>query len=264
MHNGLLNPDGSEASGLVEARQVADEIDAAPQVAPCAAHVAIIFDYEADFTWSIQPHGKDLHYFDLVFDSYRAARSLGLSIDILPPEPRDITRYKLVLVPGMIHMPESLKADLATSDATVIIDPRSASRTRDMQIPVPLPPNLPGFYVAVTQVESLRPDMKVGLKNVRSFQHYCEHLTGTANITERTKQGKPAIMRHGNIQYLAGWPDPQAFQRILAAACTEVAIATYALPKGLRLRDTAAEKFWFNYSAETQTFEGKAFAPASD
>ena len=85
--------------------------------------------------------------------------------------------------------------------------------------------------------------MKVGLKNVRGFQHYCEHLTGTANITERTKQGKPAIMRHGNIQYLAGWPDPQAFQRIRAAACTEVAIATYALPKGLRLRHTAAEEF---------------------
>ena len=204
MHSGLLNPDGSEAPGLVEVRQVVDEIDAAPQVAPCAAHVAIIFDYEADFTWSIQPHGKDLHYFDLVFDSYRAARSLGLSIDILPPEPRDITRYKLVLVPRMIHMPESLKADLATSDATVIIDPRSASRTQDMQIPVPLPPNMPGFYVAVTQVESLRPYMKVRLKNVRSFQHYCEHLTGTTNITDRTKQGKPAIMRLVNIQYLAG------------------------------------------------------------
>jgi beta-galactosidase len=132
-----------------------------------------------------------------------------------------------------------------------------------MQIPVPLPPNLPGFDVTVTQVKSLRPDMKVGLRNGGSFQHYCKHLTGTANITERTKEGKPAIMRRANIQYRAGCPDPQAFQRILAAACTEVAIATYALPKGLRLCDTAAERFWFNYSAETQTFEGKTFAPTS-
>jgi beta-galactosidase len=47
-----------------------------------------------------------------------------------------------------------------------------------MQIPVPLPPNLPGFDVTVTQVKSLRPDMKVGLRNGGSFQHYCEHLTG--------------------------------------------------------------------------------------
>jgi beta-galactosidase len=53
-----------------------------PRNSPCTAHVAIIFDYEAAFTWSIQPHDKDMHYFDLVFDSYRTARSLGLSIDI--------------------------------------------------------------------------------------------------------------------------------------------------------------------------------------
>ena len=157
MHIGLLNPDGSEAPGLVEARQVINEIDAAPQVAPCAAHVAIIFDYEADFTWSIQPHGKDLHYFDLVFDSYRAARSLGLSIDILPPETRDITRYILVLVSGMIHMPESLKADLATSDATAIIDPRSASRTRDMQIPMPLPPICQDFMLPSRRLKACAP-----------------------------------------------------------------------------------------------------------
>ena len=31
MHSGLLNPDSSKAPSLVEARQVADEIDAAPQ-----------------------------------------------------------------------------------------------------------------------------------------------------------------------------------------------------------------------------------------
>ena len=263
MHSGLLNPDSSEAPGLSEARRVAQEIAAAPTVVPGRAKTAIIFDYDADFSWSIQPHGQNMTYFDLVFESYRAARALGLSIDILPHNSGEFTNYKLILVPGMIHMSDRLKAELAAGGATVIIGPRSASRTQYMQIPVPLPPNLPGLDATVTQVGSLRPGMGIALEKGGHFQHYYEHLAGAAQVTERTTQEQPAMMCAGQLHYLAGWPDPQAFQRILAAACTEVAIATYALPKGLRLRDTAAEKFWFNYSAETQTFEGKAFAPAS-
>jgi len=41
-------------------------------------------------------------------------------------------------------------------------------------------------------------------------------LTGTAEVSERTSQGQPAMMREGRVRYLAGWPDPQAFHRILA------------------------------------------------
>ena len=183
LHSGLLNPDSSEAPGLAEARRVADEIAKAPAADFCKAPVAIVFDYDADFSWSIQPHGQNMRYFDLVFESYRAARALGLSVDIVPPDTRDLSDYKLIMAPG--------------------------------------------------------------------------------EVTERTCQGQPAMMRKGRVQYLAGWPDPQAFQRILAAACTEAEIVTQNLPEGLRLRETATERFWFNYTAETQIYDGKTFAPAS-
>jgi beta-galactosidase len=263
LHSGLLNPDSSEAPGLAEARRVADEIAKAPAADFCKAPVAIVFDYDADFSWSIQPHGQNMRYFDLVFESYRAARALGLSVDIVPPDTRDLSDYKLIMAPGMIHMPKSLKADLASCGAAVIIGPRSACRTENMQITLPLPPDLPGFDTTVTQVESLRPDMGIALEKGGCFQHYFERLTGTAEVTERTCQGQPAMMRKGRVQYLAGWPDPQAFQRILAAACTEAEIVTQNLPEGLRLRETATERFWFNYTAETQIYDGKTFAPAS-
>ena len=263
MHSGLLNPDSSEAPGLSEARRVAQEIAAAPTVVPGRAKTAIIFDYDADFSWSIQPHGQNMTYFDLVFESYRAARALGLSIDILPHNSGEFANYKLILVPGMIHMSDRLKAELAAGGATVIIGPRSASRTQDMQIPVPLPPNLPGLDATVTQVESLRPGMGIALEKGGHFQHYYEHLAGAAQVTERTTQGQPAMMCAGQLHYLAGWPDPQAFHRILATACAEVGIATYPLPEGLRLRETKTERFWFNYAAKTQTFDGKTFAPTA-
>ena len=263
LHSGLLNPDSSEAPGLAEARRVADEIAKAPAADFCKAPVAIVFDYDADFSWSIQPHGQNMRYFDLVFESYRAARALGLSVDIVPPDTRDLSDYKLIMAPGMIHVPKSLKADLASCGAAVIIGPRSACRTENMQITLPLPPDLPGFDTTVTQVESLRPDMGIALEKGGCFQHYFERLTGTAEVTERTCQGQPAMMRKGRVQYLAGWPDTQAFQRILAAACTEAEIVTQNLPEGLRLRETATERFWFNYTAETQIYDGKTFAPAS-
>ena len=132
---------------------------------------------------------------------------------------------------------------VAAGGATVIIGPRSSSRTQDMQIPVPLPPNLPGLDATVTQVESLRPGMGIALEKGGHFQHYYEHLAGAAQVTERTTQEQPAMMCAGQLHYLAGWPDPQAFHRILATACAEVGIATYPLPEGLRLRETKTERF---------------------
>ena len=71
------------------------------------------------------------------------------------------------------------------------------------------------------------------------------------------------MMRSGRVQYLAGWPDPQAFHRILATDCNEAGIANNNLSEGLRLRETATEQFWFNYTAETQTYDGKTFTQAS-
>ncbi|MDG2406051.1 MAG: beta-galactosidase [Paracoccaceae bacterium] len=180
MHSGLLNPDSFEAPGLTEARQVTHKTAKAPAAAPCKAPVAIVFDYDADFSWAIQPHGQNMRYFDLVFDSYHAARALGLSVDIVPPNTRDLSGYKLVLVPSMMHMSKPLKADRASCTAAVIIGPRSACRAQDMQSPFPLPPDLPGFDATVIQVESLRPNMGISLEKGGHFQHYFERLTGTA------------------------------------------------------------------------------------
>lgn len=85
MHAGLLRPDSAEAEGFDEARQVAFELADAPDVQPVTAPVALIFDYDAEWAWAVQPHGKGLSYFGLVLDHYRALRRAGLSVDIIPP-----------------------------------------------------------------------------------------------------------------------------------------------------------------------------------
>ena len=98
---------------MAELRQVAAELAEVPDVAPHQAEVALMFDYDADFGWAVQPHGAGLSYFGMVFDMYRAMRALGLSVDILRPETRDFTGYNLVAAPAMLVMPDDLKSALA-------------------------------------------------------------------------------------------------------------------------------------------------------
>jgi beta-galactosidase len=263
MHSGLLRPDSAEAPGLEEARQVAAEIAEAPEVAPGQAPVAILFDYDADFAWTVQPHGRGLDYFWLVFDTYRALRALGQSVDILPPDTRDFSGYRIIAVPGMMHMPDDLKASLTASEATVVIGPRSGARDRSMRIPDPLPPAIPGLDVTVARVESLRQDTPVTLKSGGKIIGYREILEGSARVLETTEAGESVLVAAGNLHYLGGWLDQDAARRVFARLCQAHGLETLDLPDGVRCRDTATERFWFNYDTEAHEVSGRLLAPIS-
>ncbi|GIR86277.1 MAG: hypothetical protein CM15mP85_29010 [Rhodobacterales bacterium] len=70
----------ADAPALAEAKQVAKEISEAPSVEACISEVALLFDYQSDWMWQTLPQGRDLEYFNLVYDNYRALRKLGLSM----------------------------------------------------------------------------------------------------------------------------------------------------------------------------------------
>lgn len=263
MHAGLLRPDSAEAPGLDEVCEVAKEIAEAPEVAPVQAPVAIVFDYDAAWAWQVQPHGRGLEYFWLVFAHYKALRALGLSIDILPPSTRDFAGYALVLVPGLMHMPEDLKTALAGADATVLVGPRSAARVGNMRIPTPLPPDLSGLDVTVARVESLRPDSPVPLAGGGAVIGYREELEGSARVLEETETGAPVMVAGGGLHYLGAWLDQTALARVLGGLCSERGLETLTLPEGVRRRDTATERFWFNYDNAPHEVDGRLLEPAS-
>lgn len=263
MHSGLLRPDGAEAPGFDEAQKVAAELRDAPEVQSAQAPVAILFDYDADFAWRVQPHGRGLSYFGLVFDVYRAMRTLGLSIDILPPTAADFTGYKLIAAPGLMHMPDRLKVDLAASGAQILNGPRTAARDVDMNIPVPLPPDLPDLDLTVARVESLRPGAEVALKAGGHITGYREILDTTLDPVEETENGEPVVVRQGRVTYAAGWLDQIGWRRVIAALCNEAGVETIELPDGVRLRDTGTERFWFNHDACEQVVGNITLAPAA-
>lgn len=263
MHAGLLRPDRADAPAMAEAKQVRDEIAKAPDVAPAQAPVAMIFDYDAEAAWAVQPHGAGLSYFCLFFETYQALRKMGLSIDILRPETRDFSGYKVVLAPGLMHMPEGLKQALTQANSVTVIGPRAAARDGEMTIPTPLPPALPGLDVTVDRVESIRPDTPIAMQGGGAITGYREMLVGGAEVGLVAEDGVPVTMSSGNITYLGAWLDQAGMSRVLTPVIEAAGLTALSLPEGLRLRDTATERFWFNYGTEAVAYDGRQFAPAS-
>jgi beta-galactosidase len=256
MHAGLLRPDSVAAPAFAEAKQVAGELAAMPDVAVERAEVALVFDYASAWAWETQPQGRDFSYFRLVFEAYRALRRLGLNIDILPPDVADLSVYRLVLVPGVATLTPALLGALAAFDGTALVGPRSNAKTTEFATPVPLAPNLPGLDARVMRVESLPPDVPVPLAGGGQFLHWREKLEGSAEVVEACVDGFAALVRAGGMHYLAGWPDAATWGRLLTGLCAAQGIAVVEMPEGLRQRRAGGVRFLFNYDAEAVGFDG--------
>jgi beta-galactosidase len=261
MHAGLLRPDSADAPAIHEATQISRELAEMSDAGTAQAKVALVFDYPSSWAWEALPQGEDFDYFALVFDTYKALRRAGHSIDILPSSTSDFEGYKLVLLPGILTLSDNLQAALDRFDGTAIVGPRSGSRTPDFTIPTPMPPNLPGLDVTTARVESLPPFAPMALENGH-FIRWFEHLEGSATVTRKTTDGRPAMMSAGKLHYLAGWPDEAAFDAILVDAAKAERLEVLDLPEGLRVRDTGTHRFVFNYAPEAVTYDGTQIPPA--
>ncbi|RDC69878.1 beta-galactosidase [Rhodovulum sp. 12E13] len=262
MHAGLLRPDSADAPALAEARAVAGELAEAGAVAPVQAPVALIFDYASSWAWEVQPHGAGLSYFGLVLDHYRALRRLGLSVDVLPPD-AFLDGYRMVLAPGLILMDEALKDRLAACGAEVLVGPRAACRGPDMGIPLPLPPALPGLDATVTRVESLRPDAPVPLSGGGALTGWREDLAGAAEVVLSDEGGGPVARRSGGLTYMGGWGDAAALARLVRGMAERAGVPVRDLPPGVRVRETGAERFWFNHGPESVDCDIGMLPPAA-
>ncbi len=261
-HAGLLRPDSVEAEGFHEAAEVARELSAAPLVELSQSPVALMFDYAAAWAWAVQPQGQGCDYFRLVFDIYRGLRKLGLSVDIIPPDADRLDGYKLVLVPGAVTLTAAFQQALATTQAQVILGPRTNAKTAALSIPLPLPPAVPGLDVTVSRVETLRPDMPVKMAGAGHVTLWYEQLDGSAEVLDRDATGRPVTMAAGTLTYVGGWPDADFLRHLLLRGCAKAGIATLDLPPDIRVRQAGATRFVFNHGPDPVDFEGRTLPPA--
>jgi len=222
----------------------------------------LLFDYQSDWMWQTLPQGRGLEYFNLIYDNYRALRRLGLSVDILSTDD-DISKYKLVVVPGLLHMNDDLKKRLSRRAGPTIVGPRSGSSTENLGMDRPLGPNLPNINVTTTRVETLRPDMPILLEGGGSVKGWSEVLESSDPPFRIMANGDLAAVASGNLTYLGGWFDDEALTKVFSETCLKAEIEFIEMPEGLRRRATSKEMFWFNYGTKNVEVEGRSFSPQS-
>ena len=262
MHAGILRPDSAKATAYFEAAQVAEELAQSPNTDCEAADIAIIFDYDADFSWAALNHVKDGDYFELVFDHYRALRRLGVNIDILPALHTDFSNYQCIITPGLMHMDADLLSCLENSDALVIYGPTTHSRTETLSFSNPLPPNLPNLDVTVARIDTPRGDMPIALSNGGHALRYREVLEGSAAPILTDQQGGAIAVQNGSSVYLGAYLEHETLIQFYEHLLKETNIETLQLPQGVRKRMTKTEEFWFNYDCETMDSPHGTLEPA--
>ncbi|MFY9657906.1 MAG: beta-galactosidase [Methylocystis sp.] len=254
MHEGLLLPNSEPNEAYHVAAAVARELEAVDaKVETVRADVALVFDYESAFAWSIEPQGQDFVYLDLMLDFYGALRRLGLNVDVAPPTPEALARRKLVVAPALFASTAELSAALVEGGAVLLLGPRSGSKTQDFRIPSQLPP---GEFrslvdVVVHRAESLRPGARIGVAGVENgaFLGWRENVAAGegAEVLLRCDDGAPALTRRDRFHYLAGLPNDSLRAAILRRLAIEAGLDVLDLPEHIRLRDKGPMRYVFNY-----------------
>ena len=262
-HAGLLRPDSNEAAGFAEAKAVASELLDAPEVQAGTAPVGLIFDYDAEAAWAVQPQGAGLSYFDLVYQTYQGLRRAGQSVDILPPTTRDFSAYAIVFAPGLAHLPPDLGRALSETPARVVLGPRAGALTESFAIPADLPPAIPGAPCKVARIETIRRDTPRALKGGGAAIHWVETLEGGAPVLSLA-DGSPVAVRaqEGGPLYLGAWLDAEAMDRLMYLVLEEAGLRVCRLPDELRMRETQTERFFFNYGAHPVSWRGRDLGAA--
>lgn len=215
--SGLFLSDNSEDQGYIESQTFAHhdlpKLRNSLQSTTTTtrqADVALIFDYTAHWIWNIEPYSGSwsvkeasytnptLTYTTLVHTFYSSLRRLGLSIDIISPE-QDVSGYKILVIPSLPIIPESLSNALAklssSSDddddsppPTVILGPHTGSRTADFAY-------VPGL--GIDKLESFLPGLRV------------TRIETPPPLTTATMgKGAGSSVRYKNVEYaIGGWEE---------------------------------------------------------
>ena len=246
-HAGLLRPDSVAAPGLAEAAQAARDIAALGAAGALPKSVALVFDYQADWVTKIQPQGAGLSALWAAFACYTSLRELGLDVDIVPPD-ASLEGYRLCVIPCLPIVSDGLVERLEKFTGQVVIGPRSGSRDADFAIPPELPPGkLQALFPGkVTHAESLRAGL-VHPGEGWQVARWLEHLETEATAELVADDGTAACYHHGQVRYLAAWPEGDFVRTVMASAAQDAGLTTHALPQGLRLRRAGGRCFAFNY-----------------
>ena len=258
MHEALLLPNSEPNEAFHVVSAVSKELASLNATVETArADVALVFDYESEWAWKIQPQGRDFSYLGLVTAFYTALRRHGISVDVIPPTSEAVQGRKLMLAPGLFTASESFVDALQASGAEIAIGPRTGSKTENFTIPDALPP---GAFkklidIKVRRVESIRPGIAINRAGSNASHHFAkwrEFIVAGANVSKDilSDDGEAMLLSQGKTSYLAGWPDPDFALEIVTRLLAKAGLASKLLHEDIRIRDNGKRRHVLNYGPD--------------
>jgi beta-galactosidase len=273
LHAGLLRHDRSPDHGLIEAAASAHDLHESPQpLVRRRAPVALVLRFDDLWIAEIEPHAAGWRPWGVWVEVYSALRSLGLDVDILPPD-RDLSPYRLVVAPSSTIADDGLRDRFeaaVAAGATVLIGPRSGAYRPDMVMHTPTPGPLQRLTGTRSgRFDTLRPGVRGAISprdpllqvlSEASYHTWADLLevdTDTevwASYAERAYAGEAAITmkRHGagRVIHCGAWLDGPSWGHLLALLASEAQLPLLALPEGVRLSRHAGRPLLQNFSQE--------------
>ncbi|HWU17897.1 MAG TPA: beta-galactosidase [Devosia sp.] len=263
MHAGLLRPDSEPAPAYHEASQVAEELRATGISGTAAkGRVAIVFDYQSEWAWQIQPQAKGFTHGAHVRAVYAAFRKHGVDIDILPPSTRSFAGYDIVAIPALFAWNDALREAIADFEGHLLLGPRSGSKTQNFSIPAALAPDLPSNLLdaKVMRIDSVDPTQEIEVRGGGgAVRHWRERIETRAEVEIEDAEGWPVLIAQGKLHYLAASGNKALVQRIVDYLIDEADLPTLLLPAGVRSRVRDGFRIYVNYGSGTATLN-----PAAD
>ncbi|MBL0923856.1 MAG: beta-galactosidase [Sphingomonadaceae bacterium] len=258
MHAGLLRPDDVPSPAWAEVEQVAAEmallgdLSTVPEKAP----VALVIDPVSAWVDDIERQGAGYRYPAVVFQYYRALRSLGVDVDLVSAGEAKLDGYRLIVAPCLAMPDEATVNALKASNGMIVFGPRSGAKTQEFSISAGLPPGPLREFVPIKAiaVETLRPDCDEPLSyqgEVHGSGKWRETIeVGECCVLAVYEDGSPAAVRSGRSIYIATLTDDAFLKSLLLNLCAEANIAITPLPDAVRLRRRGDLTFAFNLSGE--------------
>jgi beta-galactosidase len=262
MHAGLLRPDSEPAPAYGEASQVAEELKLTGLNGPVGnARVALVYDYESEWAWDVQPQSAGFKHGAHVRELYSAFRKHGIDIDVLPPTTKSFAGYDIVAIPALFTWSDELREAVANFDGYLLIGPRTGSKTKNFSIPAKLGPDLsPNLLDArVTRVDTIPGNISVTVKGGGATRLWREKVETRGEVIMEDNEGVPVLISQGKLFYLTASGDRALVQRVADYLIAEADVPVLNLPAGVRSRTRGGYRIYVNYSAGPATLN-----PAAD
>ena len=230
MHTALKRPDNRPSTVLNEIKLINEELQKFGDTQKPKPQVGLIFDYESQWAWEVQPQGEDFDYFRLVYDFYCGLRKLGIDVDIIPPDRKSLDDYAFILVPGLFSLNDGLLNSLANYNGELLLGPRTHSKTEDFHINSDIVSELMDTNIKLDYVETIRASETREFESIGTFHRWVEQLLVDDVAV------KPLIFKDKKT-YLGGWPDESTIVSILTDCLLRAGIKPQLQDEGVRLQN---------------------------